>query len=86
MAPQTNSQLGYLRPSRLRQAAVALALLAGVLGLVSAVLAQAELGFSGLFWLRLLLGLGFLFSGILQLMARKQRSLKSADIGSSINP
>lgn len=75
MTSQTES---HRRPG---QVAATLGVLAGVSGLLSAAFTRAEQGFTWTFWLRLLIGLGFLFSGILQFVARQKKNQKSADSG-----
>jgi hypothetical protein len=67
-----------LKPSKLGAVASALALLAGILGLMSAFFQSQQL-FDLAFWLRLLISVGFLLSGTFQIMARIEinRKLKA---------
>jgi len=62
-------------PTLLVSIASGLALTAGVTGLISAYL-QAQQALNANFWLRLLTGTGFLFSGILQVADRIRMNRK----------
>lgn len=73
MTSPTEHQLGSARPGRLGQVAAILYLVAGVSGILSA-FTQEDPQFTGTFWLRLLMGVGFLLSGILQFVARRKKS------------
>jgi|GEM_PF-2311500 len=55
--------------------ASALALLAGALGLLGAYF-QSQQSYNLTFWLRFLMGLGFLLSGVLQILARAEMNRK----------
>lgn len=81
-SPKAGHSLAPLKPGWLGQVACALCVLAGVSGILSAFL-QMEQGFTGTFWFRLLTGLGFLSSGILQFVARRKQHqiLKAAGGG-----
>lgn len=72
MASEAAHPSDQLKPGWLGQVAGAFCVLAGVCGILSA-LVQMEQGFTGNFWLRLLTGLGFLLSGILQFVARRKQ-------------
>ncbi len=86
MTSPTGYQFGSARPGRLGQVAAILYLVAGVSGILSAFL-QMEQGFTWAFWFRLLTGLGFLISGILQFVARqKQHQVLEAARGAAETP
>jgi hypothetical protein len=67
--------LAKASPTPLVSIASGLALTAGVTGLISAYF-QAQLALNATFWLRLLIGAGSLFSGILQVADRIRRNRK----------
>lgn len=67
--------LAKASPTPLVSIASALALTAGVTGFISAYF-QAQQALNATFWLRLLMGAGFLFSGILQVADRIRRNRK----------
>ena len=67
--------LAKASPTPLGSIASGLALTAGVTGLISAYL-QAQQALNANFWLRLLTGTGFLFSGILQVADRIRMNRK----------
>lgn len=71
----SQDSLAKASPTPLVSIASGLALTAGVTGLISAYL-QAQLALNVTFWLRLLIGAGFLFSGILQVADRIRRNRK----------
>ncbi len=67
--------LAKASPTPLVSIASGLALTAGVTGLISAYF-QAQQSLNATFWLRLLMGAGFLFSGFLQVADRIRRNRK----------
>ena len=77
MARQTSGSLNPSKSSRIGLVAIILALLAGILGLLSAYMETEHAGTA--FWLRLLMGIGFLASGILQIVARQKTNRKLKD-------